>query len=263
MAGPLANVVIVLAIVLGSLIGLILVRRAVPQQRLAQHTDIAGYVYAVIGVLYAVILAQVVIAAWEDYRDARSVAAAEADAVLNLGRLAYGLPSADRASVEAALSEYARNVVDVEWPAMARGDFEPSKNHQRLHELWRVIDEAGRRARPGDRPAYVESLSQLDALNESRRSRVLLGEGGLPETMTVTLIVGAVITVSFSYLFAVADGRLHGLMTASLAMLVALLLLLEVQLATPFQGIAAIESTAMELVLAEIDASMGESGTES
>jgi hypothetical protein len=56
-------VFIVLIAVLVSLIGLALVRRMVPINELAQHTDVAGYVYAVIGVIYAVVLALVVIAA--------------------------------------------------------------------------------------------------------------------------------------------------------------------------------------------------------
>jgi hypothetical protein len=261
MTGPIANVVIVLVVVLGSLLGLVLVRRLVPRELLVSHTDIAGYVYAVIGVLYAVILAQVVIAAWEEYRDARLVAAAEADAVLNLSRLTRGLPSADRTTVDEALRDYARRVVDVEWPAMARGDFAPSVDHQLVHQLWRAVDEAGRQVGAGDRPSYAAALDQLDALNEARRNRVLLGESALPEMMTLTLVLGAVITIGFSYLFAVEDRRVHGLMTASLAILVALLLLLEFQLETPYQGISAIGPTAMELVLGEIDAGMGDMGT--
>ena len=65
--------------------------------------------------------------------------------------------------------------------------------------------------------------------------------------MTLTLIIGAIVTVGFSYLFAVEDGWIQGLMTASLATLVALLLLLEYQLDTPYEGVSAIEPTAMEL----------------
>ena len=70
--------------------------------------------------------------------------------------------------------------------------------------------------------------------------------------MTLTLLLGAVVTVGFSYLFAVENGWAHGVMTASLATLVALLLLLQYQLETPFEGVAAIEPTAMELVISEI-----------
>ena len=59
-----AFIAVVLTVVVVALLGLAIVRRTVPYDRLAQHTEIAGYVYAVIGVIYAVILAQVVIAAW-------------------------------------------------------------------------------------------------------------------------------------------------------------------------------------------------------
>ena len=88
MSGFGAIAMVTVAAIMLALLGLAVVRRSVPHDRLARHTDVAGYVYAVIGVIYAVILAQVVVAAWEEYRDARAIAAAEANAVLNLARLA-------------------------------------------------------------------------------------------------------------------------------------------------------------------------------
>ena len=253
--------VIVVAIML-ALLGLAVVRRAVSRDRLARHTDVAGYVYAVIGVIYAVILAQVVVAAWEEYRDARAVAAAEANAVLNLARLAQVWPGEDRIRVEEALAAYAQNVIEIEWPAMAEGQFGPTVETELVHRLWHAVNEAGVGAGNAG-PNYAASLEQLDTLDEARRSRVLLGEDALPEPMTLTLLIGAVVTVAFSYLFAVDDGWVHGLMTAALAMLVALLLLLEFQLETPFQGTSAIEPTAMELVRAEIAAGLEAHGGES
>ena len=116
MNGLGAFFIIIVAAVLLALLGLALVRRTVPLDRLARHTDVAGYVYAVIGVIYAVILAQVVIAAWQEYQDARAVADNEANAVLNLARLAQVWPTEDRQRVEDALSAYAQHVVEIEWP---------------------------------------------------------------------------------------------------------------------------------------------------
>jgi hypothetical protein len=75
--------------------------------------------------------------------------------------------------------------------------------------------------------------------------------------MSLILIIGAVVTVGFTYLFAIDNARLQALMTASLTLLVVLLLLMQDQLDAPFQGISAIEPTAMELVLAEIDSAQG------
>ena len=255
-------VLIVVVAVLLSLIGLALVRRMVPSSRLEQHTEVAGYVYAVIGVIYAVILAFVVIAAWEEYRDARAAVADEASAVLNLARSANGWPAGDRAEVESALVAYAREVVDVEWPAMAQGDFGPATETVTVNQLWQALNEADEAA-AAKSASYEVALLQLDDLGAARRDRLLLGQEGLPMSMAVILIIGAVVTVGFAYLFAVDDGRLHGLMIASLAVLIALLLLLQYQLGMPFQGVSAIDPTAMELVLQEIDSEAGIPGMDS
>ena len=262
MSEMVAFVAVILAVVIAALLGLTIVRRTVPHDRLAQHTDIAGYVYAVIGVIYAVILAQVVIAAWEEYRDAHAVAADEANAVLNLARLAQIWSEDDRIAVEVALSAYAEHVVEVEWPEMAAGEFDESLHTVLIHDLWQAVNRAGSRAGNRD-PTYAAALQQLDALDAARRSRVLLGEDRLPQAMTVTLVIGAIVTVGFSYLFAVNDGWIHGLMTASLATLVALLLLLNYQLEAPFAGVSAIEPTAMEFVRTEIDTGLGATGGDS
>jgi hypothetical protein len=253
---------IVLIAVLVSLIGLAFVRRMVPANQLAQHTDVAGYVYAVIGVIYAVILASVVIAAWEEYRDAREAVANEASAVLNLARAANGWPADDRGNVESALAAYARQVVDVEWPAMARGDFGPVTATITVNQLWQALNGADESAAVKS-ASYEVALLQLDALSKARRNRLLLGQEGLPMSMSVVLIIGAVVTVGFAYLFSVDDGRLHALMITSLAVLVALLLLLQYQLGLPFQGVSAIEPTAMELVLGEIESDTGIPGMNS
>jgi hypothetical protein len=251
MVSIVGTIVLIVAL---ALLGLALTRRLVPTRRLAQHTDVAGYVYAVLGVLFAVILAQVVIASWEDYRDARDAAAAEADAVLNLARLARIWPDADQTAVETALAAYARNVVEVEWPAMGRGEFAPEMQTAQMQELWQSIGAAGQgQATEAGAAVFAEALTQLDSLDGARRARVLLGENGLPTTMTLTLILGAVVTVGFSYLFAVEEGWVHALMTASLAVLSGLLLLLAHELEAPFSGVARIEPTAMEYALAEIE----------
>jgi hypothetical protein len=249
-------IVIVLIVVLLSLLGLALVRRIIPSGRLARHADVVGFIYAVIGVIYAVILAFVVIAAWEAYRDAQEAVATEASAVLNLARTANGWPTGDRANVEAALVAYARQVVDVEWPAMAQGDFAPTTETMTVNQLWRAINEAEETAAT-EGASYETAWLQLEDLSAARRNRLLLGDEGLPIAMTLILIVGAIVTVGFTYLFEIDNGRLHALMTASLALLVALLLLLQYQLGMPFQGISAIGPTAMEQVLAEIDSAQG------
>jgi hypothetical protein len=106
--------------VLVAILGMALVRRWVAHSSLADHTEVAGFVYATGGVIYAVILAFIVIAVWEQFDHARGVADAESDGLAVLSRLANGFPASARQQVQQAAIEYAASVVDEEWPAMAR-----------------------------------------------------------------------------------------------------------------------------------------------
>jgi hypothetical protein len=53
--------------VLLAVVGLLLVRSRVPHPRLQPHHDVAGYIYSGLAVLYAVLLAFVVIIVWEQF----------------------------------------------------------------------------------------------------------------------------------------------------------------------------------------------------
>lgn len=52
-------------------VGVILVQSLVPSVQRQEHNDVAGFIYAVIGVVYAVLLALVVIAGWENHQLAK------------------------------------------------------------------------------------------------------------------------------------------------------------------------------------------------
>jgi hypothetical protein len=46
----------------------------VPTEVRQKHNDVAGFIYAVLGVVYAVLLALVVIAVWEEFDAAKDTA---------------------------------------------------------------------------------------------------------------------------------------------------------------------------------------------
>ena len=50
-----------------ALVGFELVHRLVPADSRQRHNDVAGFIYAALGVIYAVLLALVVIAVWEEF----------------------------------------------------------------------------------------------------------------------------------------------------------------------------------------------------
>src|ERR1700731_3735367 len=81
---------VVLSGVAASLVGLFLVRRVVPHTVLKQHNDVVGFVYAVVGVVYAVLLAFTIVVCWEQYEGAARNIEEEASTVGDLYRDARG-----------------------------------------------------------------------------------------------------------------------------------------------------------------------------
>ena len=64
-AGQIAFVVIVFGG--GSVLGLCIVRRLVPLDRLQKNHDVAGVTFGVLGAFYGLVLAFVIVAAWQRF----------------------------------------------------------------------------------------------------------------------------------------------------------------------------------------------------
>lgn len=239
--------IVLLSVVL-ALVGQTIVRRRVAHATLEAHTVVAGYVYATLAVIYAVILAQVVVAAWDDYEEARTAAESEANSLLDMFRLGEGLPEPTRGELEQALIAYGRAVVDEEWPGMARGEARSPVATDRVVELYRLYARLGA-GDLGDSAFYAASLDELDELDDARGLRLLAGRRGLPGLMWAVLVAGGVVIVGFAYFFGVENRIAQALMVGMLAALIALLLLLVQALNSPFRGDARIRPDPFERVL--------------
>src|SRR3712207_9261846 len=86
------GVLVVCGACLAAVVGLMVVQRLVPATIRKEHNDVAGFVYAVLGVIYAVLLALVVIATWEEFGRARVTVESEANALAEIFWLAHRLP---------------------------------------------------------------------------------------------------------------------------------------------------------------------------
>ena len=69
-AAVLWSLLITGGITVVSVVGGLLVRRWVNVKVLEQHNDVAGFIYAVIGVLYAVVLGFTSVIIWERFAEA-------------------------------------------------------------------------------------------------------------------------------------------------------------------------------------------------
>jgi hypothetical protein len=254
-------VLVISGICLLSLGGLELVQRLVPTASRQPHNDVAGFIYAALGVIYAVLLALVVIAVWEEYGAARETVEQEANAAADIFWLADRLPEPRGTHVQELARSYAEEVVHREWPLMEQGQT-PLMTHERGTPAgWTLIDDI-RQDIQGFEPRtmaqeqlYAEGLDQVDTLSDARRMRLVAAEEGVPGVLWAVLIFGGMAAVGFTYLFGLENTWAHRLMVVTLAAVIGLVLFTIGALEYPFSGGARIGTGAFELILERFETS--------
>jgi hypothetical protein len=233
--------------------GLILVQVLVPTEVRRQQNDVAGFIYAVLGVTYAVLLGLMVVAVWEEWNAASVTADDEASSLAEVFWLADRMPETEGRHIQELARSYARVVVNEEWSLMAR-----EKSSSRA---WDLLDDIRTSLQnfdpstPEEQVVYEQSLERMRDLADARRDRLLEAEQGLPGILWVVLITGGVIVVGFTYLFGLDSTLIHLLMVASLALVIALVLFTVAALNFPFKGDITIGPDAMEHVLGRFETS--------
>jgi hypothetical protein len=83
---------------------------------------------------------------------------------------------------------------------------------------------------------YGESLRCLNKLVEYRRLRIFAGNNTVPPAVWIVLLIGGVITVSYTYLFGMKNIKAQYLTTAALTVTITMILVLIYILDHPFTG---------------------------
>lgn len=243
------SVIIICGAVGLALAGLYGVRHSVELSKLQDHHDVAGFFIGVVGVIYAVLLAFVVLSVWEDFRDASTIAETEASRLADLHWLAEGFADQDRARVQNAVVSYATVVVDVEWDMMGDGAHsqEADRAFRDLHAAYTMMEPSVGRSEY----VYAESIARMSDLSDSRTQRLNVNREGLSPVIWIILIVGGALTIIFTYFFGVESIRAQSMMTAGLTIMIALTLVVILAINHPFRGDLSIQPDAMEEVIAE------------
>src|SRR4051794_27846319 len=131
--------------------GAVLVRRFVRLDRLRANNEVAGFMFATVGVLYAVLLGFALLIAWEKFSEAESAVAQEASAFATLYRLAEGVGGGPG---NALRSSGAYSALLTFAPSDSRGA-----------------------------TLLAEALHQLDVLTRARRTRLILAPGVIPREL--------------------------------------------------------------------------------
>ncbi|HVA32555.1 MAG TPA: DUF4239 domain-containing protein, partial [Candidatus Baltobacteraceae bacterium] len=203
-----------------------------PREAREQHNDLAGFILAVVGVVYAVLLAFVAIGVWERFVQAERETYDEATNLTVVYRDAGSFPHGQ--ALRAELREYVVHVIDDEWPKMRKGERSAS-----ARALVEAVDREVRDL-PADTPRLqniqAQMLSSMEQALSDRDYRLDMQATGINGIMWFVLVAGALVTVAFTYLFGFKQTLMQQLMIGSLSLLVGLILFLTVALDFPFRG---------------------------
>ncbi|HEY0146435.1 MAG: DUF4239 domain-containing protein [Methylovirgula sp.] len=214
--------------------GPFVVRRFVALESLSTNNEVAGFKFATVGVLYAVLLAFSIIIVWEKFNDAEATVEREAAAAATIYHLVPGLDPAQAVATRDALTAYLKSVVTEEWSAMEQGRANRS-TWEALGNIYTALLTNDQTAK-GDATVKAEIFNQLNTLTQARRTRLRAAEGDVPGPLWIVLFGGAVLTIVFTFFFGTKNLRAQTLMTGFLSVLIFSELLIAVALDRPFTG---------------------------
>ena len=221
-------------------------------QQLETHHEVAGFLVGIVGVIYAVLLAFVVVVVWERYHDASRNLAQESNQIGDLWQLAAGFRPELRDSVRPRLTDYAAAVARTEFTTMRNGQPSPDAAAA-IARIWDAYVRLEPRS-DTERALYSESLATLNILSDCRRTRLHDAEDHMPYLVWITLFGGAAITIAFMFLFQLKSYRVQILMTVAVVAMIAITLFLVIALSRPFGRILPLSDEPFHQQLARMGA---------
>ena len=234
-----------LASMLASLAGLVIVRAVAPAAWLHANNEVAGNYLQTVGTIYAVLLAFVVFVVWQQHNETRCAVEKEANELADLHRTIQELPGIE--GIQGRLQEYVRIVTSEEWEMMARGRWS-EKAGQALEEAWQAL----RKVDPHsvrEEVIFAEALARFNDLSDARSHRLYCSLLRLPPSLWGLLLTNGGLVVGSMWIFGLESFVAHALMTVALAGSIAFILFLIADLDNPFWGSWQVGSDAFQRVL--------------
>lgn len=230
---------LLLIVVVGAIVGIVLglvwlIRRLVPPTREGFDAEVSSQILGVVAALFGLLLAFIVVIAYQNYGDTQSNVSNEADALATIVRDSAAFPQPDSVRIHTAVGAYVRAVVVDEWPRMHEGKDSPraAAAVAAMYKAIQGVDPKSSRAVA----FYDDAVRQLSTVLDGRRNRLDDAGGGLPWVIGVLLLVGSIIIVGYTVLVGSRSFWFHAIGAGAVAIVLGLSLVVLLDLTYPFSG---------------------------
>jgi hypothetical protein len=227
------------AISLGAvLLAVVVIRRIVPSTREGYHAEISAPMLGVVAALFGLLLAFVIVIAYQNFLAAQANLSREADSLSSIVRDSSAFPEPGRDSVVASVGTYVTAVVDDEWPAMRQGH-DSASAWSGLDGIFTAFTTVKPKS-PAEVSFYDDAVTQLNDTLAARRDRLQSVSGGIPGPIFILILFGAFVIIGYAVLVGSPNFWFHTLGAAAIATVVAVSLVVLIDLSYPFSGRVAI-----------------------
>lgn len=216
--------------------GFWLLHKVLPVQRTDDVGNVAISFVSVICAFHSLLLAFSAVLVWQDFQDSQKAVAVEANTVDDVYRDLRIYGGAQAAAAGQTLLEYAKSVVEDEWPRMAEG--KSSEKSAKLIDG--VFQQAGALDPQTSREQiiYAEIFRHLNELMNNRQDRLQDAQSEMPGMFWAIVLIATALLIAYTGFL--PNTRANLLMVSGMAVSIGLIFFFIVVLDHPFAGGSAV-----------------------
>lgn len=211
------------------------------------ENETVGYMLSIAGVAYAVLLAMIAVGAWNASSTVDIAIQQEANALAGVYRGVSAYRPAARDHFQELVRDYVDFVVRDEWPALSRNQRSPRTElaSQTLSE--EIVGFAP--ATPAEEMLKPVVVAKMNDFEDARRLRLLEGSKGLGPITWFVVVIGGVMTLTFTFFFRVEQRSVHLAVSMLASGMLAVVVFLILAMDHPLWGAVSVQPDALREVL--------------
>ncbi len=240
-------------LVIGTFVGIALIGQRLTQRwvkRIAgndgKYNDLVSTTLATVGVFFGITLGLISVGTWQNFADIDANINQEAATVAALYSAVSNYPEPANTALRNSLKDYTKNLIDADWPQQRQG-IVPQGGATKIADFQNTL----LRVNPvlaGHIALHSETISEFNDLLRQRRLRLQSVTTGLPDTLWVVVIFGALLNIFIPWFLVYDRQFIQDLMITLMATTIGLLIFLMAAMDNPFRGEFSVSAAAFELV---------------
>jgi hypothetical protein len=219
--------------------------RYVKMKYVKGHNEAVGYIFAILGGFYALLLGFVVFFVWDTMNQSQNNANQEGSLARGLYRDIKYYPDTNKMKpLMQCYLAYVHSVIEIEYPAMERLRPMTSTDRKYFNDVFREMEKLD----PND-ARVSQMFKHLNDLATYRGLRQLDSESAIPAEIWVPLLLGGFIILIVAIMVKVESVALHVAINIMLGSFIGIVIYLIIIIDHPFTGDMKIEPVQYKLIL--------------